>query len=93
MATPEIVCCADDYFCQIIYSLAAYIVDYSKQALLAYIMQGWYLKYTLLFSFICYLILFLSRCTANQHHLDDGGRCWSHEHTELLVCELELGVL
>ena len=33
------------------------------------------------------------RCTACQDDLDGGGGRRSHDHTELLVSELELGVL
>ena len=37
--------------------------------------------------------LVVIRCTAHQNDLDGGGGRWSCDHTELLVSELELGVL
>ena len=37
--------------------------------------------------------LVVIRCTAHQDDLDGGGGRRSRDHTELLVSELELGVL
>ena len=37
--------------------------------------------------------LVVIRCTAHQNDLDGGGGRRSRDHTELLVSELELGVL
>lgn len=37
--------------------------------------------------------LVVIRCTAHQKDLDGGGGRRSRDHTELLVSELELGVL
>jgi hypothetical protein len=46
------------------------------------------------FSFFIFIYNYYpSRCTVKQTNLDgEGGRC-SHEHTELLVREFELGTL
>lgn len=41
MTCPEVVCCSDDYFRRVIYSIGPYIADYPEQALLACIVQGW----------------------------------------------------
>jgi hypothetical protein len=37
--------------------------------------------------------LVVIRCTAHQNNLDGGGGRRSRDHTELVVSELELGVL
>jgi hypothetical protein len=39
------------------------------------------------------LLVLHYRCTARYNNLDGGGGRRSREHTELLVSELELGVL
>lgn len=41
----------------------------------------------------CFSDLIVIRCTAQQNNLDGGGGRRSRDHTELLVRELELGVL
>ncbi|KAH9976908.1 hypothetical protein BJV74DRAFT_879553 [Russula compacta] len=41
MTTPEVVKCPDGHFCQAIYGLGPYIVDYPEQVWLAAIVQGW----------------------------------------------------
>jgi hypothetical protein len=38
-------------------------------------------------------LIAIKRCTAHQNNLDGGGGRRSRDHTELLVSELELGVL
>lgn len=41
MATPEVVRFPDGHFRKVIYGLGPFIADYPKQALLAWIVQGW----------------------------------------------------
>ena len=41
MSKPQIVKCADGYYCRAIYGLGPYIADYPEQVLLACIVQGW----------------------------------------------------
>ncbi|GBE83019.1 hypothetical protein SCP_0500620 [Sparassis crispa] len=77
MTTPEVTLCADGHYRRVVYGLGPYIADYPEQALLACVISGW-----------------CPKCTAPRNDLDGPGyglRC--HEHTELLVRELELGVL
>ncbi|KAI5991407.1 hypothetical protein EDD15DRAFT_2368779 [Pisolithus albus] len=81
MTTPEVVQCSDGHFWRAIFELGPYITDYLEQALLACIVQGWCPWYILV------------ECTADHKHLDDGGGRCEHEHTEVLVQQLELGDL
>ncbi|GBE88358.1 hypothetical protein SCP_1301730 [Sparassis crispa] len=77
MTTPEVTRCADGHFRRVIYGLGPYIADYPEQALLACIVQGW-----------------CPKCTAKNTDLDgDGAGRRSSQHTELLVENLELGIL
>lgn len=41
MTMPEVTLCPDGHFCWVIYSLGLYVVNYSKQALVARIVQEW----------------------------------------------------
>ena len=91
MITPEVARCPDNHFRRLIYSLGAYIADYPEQALLTCIVQGWCPKCVLDELYGCKLSIF--RCTANLNVLDHCGGRRSRDHTELLVSELELGVL
>ena len=94
MTNPEVTHCSDGHFQQVVYGLGPYIADYPEQALLACIVQGWCPRYALfMILFISFSQLPSARCTADKKDLDgDAGRC-SHDHTELLVSEFELGVL
>ncbi|KAG1859497.1 hypothetical protein C8R48DRAFT_748607 [Suillus tomentosus] len=77
MTTPEIVRSPDGHFRHAVYGLGPYIADYPEQALLACIIQNW-----------------CPKCTAPADGLDNGTYGWcSHDHTEVLVEEFELGVL
>jgi hypothetical protein len=93
MTKPEITRCSDNHFRRVIYSLAAYVADYPEQALLASIVQGWCAKYVFFYKAMSVSDLIVIRCTAHQDNLDGGGGRRSRDHTELLVSELELGVL
>ncbi|KAG1796926.1 uncharacterized protein HD556DRAFT_1441101 [Suillus plorans] len=77
MTKPEVVRCPDGHFRRAVYGLGPYIADYPEQALLACIVQNW-----------------CPKCTAPADNLNEGmyGRR-SHEHTDVLVEEFELGVL
>jgi len=61
MMTLEIVCCFDDHFWWVIYSLGPYIADYPEQALLTCIVQGWCPQYNVFWYIftIAYLINFI----------------------------------
>ena len=48
MTIPEVVRFPDGHFRKVIYGLGPYIADYSEQALLACIVQGWCLKHVFL---------------------------------------------
>ncbi|KIM75719.1 hypothetical protein PILCRDRAFT_13365 [Piloderma croceum F 1598] len=78
MTTPEVARCPDGHYRRVIYGLGPYIADYPKQALLLCIVQGW-----------------CPKCTAPQFDLNqtEGVTRRCQDHTELLVHELELGVL
>ena len=41
MSTPAIYWCPDGHFCQVIFSIGPFIVDYPEQVMLAGIKQGW----------------------------------------------------
>ena len=41
ITTPEVVHCADDYFCQAVYGPRPYIRDYPEQTVLACVVQNW----------------------------------------------------
>jgi hypothetical protein len=95
MTIPEVVRCADGHFRRAVYGLGPYIADYPEQALLGCIVQNWCAKYVQSsILFLRCILKFLSRCTAPANNLDDGryGRR-SRDHTDMLVQELELGVL
>ena len=93
MTVPEVVRCFDDHFRRIIYSLAPYIADYPEQVLLTCIVQGWCPRYISFFTYLCTVTHWCYSCTAKSDDLDGGGGPRSREHTELLVCSFELGVL
>jgi len=95
MTVPEVIHCPNGYFLWAIYGLGPYIADYPEQVLLSFVVQGCCPRYTL----ICFDFNLskscIHRCRAPRDNLDivpDQG--WhSHEHTDLLVKTLELGVL
>jgi hypothetical protein len=93
MTKPEITRCSDNHYRRVIYSLAAYIADYPEQALLACIVQGWCAKYIFFTKQCLSSLRRCDRCTAHKDDLDGGSGRRSRNHTELLVSELELGVL
>ncbi|KAF8508678.1 hypothetical protein BU17DRAFT_77929 [Hysterangium stoloniferum] len=78
MTTPEVAVCPDGHYRKVIYGLGPYIANYPEQALLACIVQGW-----------------CPKCTAPQNNLNqtEGITLRCQEHTELLVCEFESGLL
>ena len=41
MMVPEVVCCADGHFRQVVYGIGPYIADYPEQCMLTCIVQGW----------------------------------------------------
>ena len=92
---PEVVHCADNHFCQAIYSLGPYIGDYPEQTALACMGQIWCPKSVInQFRYSCLCLRSLSRCTAPADDLN-GERYPPHskEHTELISAEFELGQL
>jgi Plavaka transposase len=93
MTTPEVVRCFDDHFRRAIYSLGTYIADYPEQALLTCIVQGWCPQYCIFCSSTRNTTYMFHRCTAGKKDLDGGSGWRSCEHTDLLVCKFELGVL
>ncbi|KAG1874048.1 hypothetical protein C8R48DRAFT_745953 [Suillus tomentosus] len=78
MTTPKVVCSPDGHFRCAVYGLGPYITDYPEQALLTCIVQNW-----------CPNTIYLLHI-----HPDVLLRQMrSHDHTEVLVEEFELGVL
>ncbi|KAH7918242.1 hypothetical protein BV22DRAFT_1134733 [Leucogyrophana mollusca] len=77
MTTPKVAMCADGHYRKVIYGIGLYITDYEEQVLLACIVKD----YT------------LGRCNAFAKNLDGSGMLREHEHTEVLVKELDLSIL
>ncbi len=44
MTIPEVACCSDEHYCQVVYELSLYIADYPEQTLATGVVQGWCLK-------------------------------------------------
>ena len=91
MTAPEVARCPNGYYRRVIYGLSPYIANYPEQALLSCVVPKVRPRS---FKPSHFLILFL-RCTAPQLNLNqtEGVTCRCQDHTELLVRELELGVL
>jgi Plavaka transposase len=93
MTKPEVKRCPDGHFRRVIYGIGPYIADYPEQVFLSCCVSGWCPKYVFLFFDFIASNGDITRCTAHYTDLDGEGGRRTREHTELLVRELELGVL
>ena len=96
MTKPEVRSCPNGHFWYIIYGLGPYIVDYPEQVFLTCCITGWCIKYIFFIQSTWPHYSSLWTTTDVMHTgitFDKGGERYTWEHMELLVQQLELGIL